>query len=73
MSTPPYEVHTLKIRKDGNQFIVFSEGVRGGKDYESDTFRVPSIINEKNKILIFGSDGTLSQEIIKLIDKTQLS
>jgi len=29
---------------EGNQFVVFSEGVRGGRDYESDTFRVPSIV-----------------------------
>ena len=27
---------------------------------------------KKNKILIFGSDGTLSQEIIKLIDKNSI-
>ena len=47
VSTPPYEVHALKIQKNGNQFIVFSEGLRGGKDYESDTYRVPSIIDEK--------------------------
>ena len=46
VSTPPYEVHALKISKQGNQFIVFSEGIRGGKDYEVDTFRVPSIIND---------------------------
>jgi dTDP-4-dehydrorhamnose 3,5-epimerase-like enzyme len=46
VSTPPYEIHALKISKQGNQFIVFSEGLRGGKDYEADTFRVPSIIND---------------------------
>ena len=46
VSTPPYEIHALKISKKGNQFIVFSEGVRGGKDYEADTFRVPSIIDD---------------------------
>tara|TARA_B100000795_G_C22346125_1_gene266908 strand:- start:10 stop:417 length:408 start_codon:yes stop_codon:yes gene_type:complete len=46
VSTPPYEIHALKISKKGNQFIVFSEGIRGGKDYEADTFRVPSIIND---------------------------
>ena len=46
VSTPPYEIHALKISKQGNQFIVFSEGIRGGKDYEADTFRVPSIIND---------------------------
>jgi len=40
ISTPPLELHALVIRDDGNEFIVFSEGVRGGSDYESDTFRV---------------------------------
>ena len=46
VSTPPFEIHALKIGSEGNEFIVFSEGTRGGKDYESDTFRVNSIINE---------------------------
>ena len=45
ISTGPYEIHALKIGPDGNEFIVFSEGIRGGKDYESDTFRVNNIIN----------------------------
>ena len=44
ISTPPYEIHALKINENGNEFIVFSEGKRGGKDYESDTYRVKSII-----------------------------
>ena len=45
VTTPPLEIHALKILPEGNQFIVFSEGLRGGKDYELDTFRVkPSII-----------------------------
>ena len=44
VSTPPNEIHALVIREDGYQFIVFSEGVRGGTDYESDTFRVDSIV-----------------------------
>jgi dTDP-4-dehydrorhamnose 3,5-epimerase-like enzyme len=44
ITTKPYEIHTLKITEEGNEFIVFSEGKRGGKDYESDTFRVDSII-----------------------------
>jgi dTDP-4-dehydrorhamnose 3,5-epimerase-like enzyme len=44
ISTPPYEIHTLKITEKGNTFIVFSEGKRGGADYESDTFRVSPII-----------------------------
>lgn len=50
VTTPPYEVHSLEFPED-NQFIVFSEGKRGGKDYESDTFRVtPSIIEKKRKL-----------------------
>ena len=44
VTTPPLEVHALKILEKGNQFIVFSEGLRGGSDYESDTFRVDSIV-----------------------------
>lgn len=44
VTTKPYEIHTLKITDEGNEFIVFSEGKRGGRDYESDTFRVDSII-----------------------------
>ena len=44
VTTKPYEIHTLKITEEGNEFVVFSEGKRGGKDYESDTFRVPSIL-----------------------------
>ncbi len=44
VSTPPFEIHTLKIGKDGNSFVVFSSGLRGGKDYESDTYRVDPII-----------------------------
>lgn len=44
ISTEPYEIHTLKITDKGNEFVVFSMGKRGGMDYESDTFRVDSII-----------------------------
>lgn len=43
VSTPPLEVHALEILEP-NQFVVFSHGVRGGQDYESDTFRVPPIL-----------------------------
>jgi len=46
ISTPPLEIHALKIGEKGNQFIVFSKGIRGGVDYEKDTFRVSSIINK---------------------------
>lgn len=44
ISTPPFEIHALKITEEGNEFVVFSEGKRGGKDYESDTYRVENII-----------------------------
>jgi dTDP-4-dehydrorhamnose 3,5-epimerase-like enzyme len=43
VSTPPYEIHALEILEP-NQFVVFSHGIRGGDDYESDTFRVPPIL-----------------------------
>ena len=46
VQTPPNEMHALKIRIDGNEFVVFTVGKRGGKDYESDTYRFyPSLIN----------------------------
>ena len=44
VTSPPYEVHAMKILEDNTQFVVFSQGLRGGKDYEADTYRVPSII-----------------------------
>ena len=46
ITTEPYEIHALRITDEGNEFIVFSEGKRGGMDYESDTYRVDSIIGE---------------------------
>jgi len=45
ITTEPYEIHALRITDEGNEFIVFTEGKRGGMDYESDTYRVDSIIN----------------------------
>lgn len=44
VTTPPLEIHALKIGPYGNEFIVFTEGLRGGLDYEKDTYRVPTII-----------------------------
>ena len=42
--TPRNEMHALKITKN-NEFIVFTTGLRGGKDYEADTFRFkPTLI-----------------------------
>ncbi len=50
VTTPPNEVHALEILED-NQFIVFTEGKRGGIDYESDTFRVtPTLIKKKEML-----------------------
>jgi dTDP-4-dehydrorhamnose 3,5-epimerase-like enzyme len=43
VSTPPFEIHALEILEP-NQFVVFSHGLRGGQDYESDTFRVTPIL-----------------------------
>jgi quercetin dioxygenase-like cupin family protein len=46
VSTPPNEIHALRYLDDEeSEFIVFSEGPRGGADYESDTFRVDSILD----------------------------
>src|SRR5579872_2249390 len=57
VSTPPNEVHALEILED-NQFIVFSEGKRGGKDYESDTYRVsPSLMKNYRVLHPTGSAG----------------
>ena len=48
VETPPKEMHALKIGKKGNEFIVFTIEKRGGKDYESDTYRfIPSLIGSK--------------------------
>jgi len=45
VTNTPNEVHSLRILEDDTEFITFSEGVRGGSDYEKDTFRVePSLI-----------------------------
>jgi dTDP-4-dehydrorhamnose 3,5-epimerase-like enzyme len=46
ITTEPYEIHALRVTDEGNEFIVFSEGKRGGMDYESDTFRVDTIIGK---------------------------
>jgi len=43
VSTPPFEIHALEILEP-NQFIEFTQGVRVGQDYESDTYRVPPIL-----------------------------
>jgi hypothetical protein len=45
----PNEIHAMKAGLDGCTFIAFAEGPRGGEDYESDTYRVESII-PKDKV-----------------------
>lgn len=48
VSTPPNEIHALRYLDDvESEFIVFSEGPRGGADYEADTFRTDSIFDGK--------------------------
>jgi len=45
IETPPYEIHAIRMLED-NIFVVMAKGMRGGKDYEKDTFRFPvSLIN----------------------------
>lgn len=57
VTTPPNEIHALEILED-NQFLAFSEGKRGGEDYESDTFRVtPSIMKKYRETHPTGSAG----------------
>lgn len=38
--TEPFERHAMIARED-TTFLVFTHGVRGGEDYEKDTFRLP--------------------------------
>jgi len=38
------EIHALRIGDRGCLFMAFTEGLRGGQDYESDTFRVDNIM-----------------------------
>ena len=40
----PNEIHAMKTGEHGCTFIAFAEGPRGGEDYESDTYRVDSIV-----------------------------
>lgn len=43
-TSKPGEIHAMKMGPNGCIFMSFSEGPRGGKDYESDTYRTDSII-----------------------------
>ncbi len=42
VSSPPGEVHAMEMLEDTTA-MVFTEGLRGGKDFEKDTFRVKII------------------------------
>lgn len=44
VTSEPNEIHTLKFLDEDSECVVFTEGPRGGVDYESDTFRVNSIV-----------------------------
>ena len=44
ITSDPGEIHALKIGTEGCVFMALTEGLRGGSDYESDTFRVATII-----------------------------
>lgn len=45
MTHKSMEIHTLIADKD-TVFLAFAEGVRGGKDYERDTYRVSPLLQE---------------------------
>lgn len=42
----PMEIHAMKAGPSGCTFVAFAGGPRGGEDYENDTFRVDSIIQD---------------------------
>lgn len=44
IKTNPLEIHAFKFLSKTNTIIVLSSGLRGGKDYEKDTYRVSSIV-----------------------------
>jgi quercetin dioxygenase-like cupin family protein len=44
MISEPGEIHAMRTGEHGCTFLAFAEGPRGGEDYESDTYRVDSII-----------------------------
>ena len=44
IKTMPLEIHAFKFLAKKNTLLIFSSGLRGGKDYEKDTFRVKSIV-----------------------------
>ena len=62
VSTGPFEIHTLLFPED-NEFIVFSSGLRGGKDYEKDTFRVePLVLPDEIKNLVSQNSNLIRKD-----------
>jgi len=48
VTSHPNEIHTLEFLDEDSECVVFTEGERGGVDYEKDTYRVDSIIYDVN-------------------------
>ena len=44
MTHEPYEIHTF-IAEEDTVFLAFADGLRGGEDYEKDTYRVEKPLN----------------------------
>jgi len=61
VSTHPLEIHTLLFPSD-NEFIVFSSGLRGGKDYEKDTYRVEPLVIPKEIENLISKDSSLERQ-----------
>ena len=62
VTTLPFEIHTLLFPED-NEFVVFSSGLRGGKDYEGDTYRVePLELPEEIRTLISDDPKLMRQK-----------
>ena len=53
VTSGPGEVHAMHFTGDST-IMVFSQGLRGGKDYEADTFRVPLIKLVSGKVEVQG-------------------
>lgn len=43
ITSEPNELHAMRML-EYTEFVAFTEGLRGGQDYETDTYRVVSII-----------------------------
>ena len=47
VTSPPNEIHALRIGDAGCTFLAFSSGPRGGGSYEAETTRTENIIGEQ--------------------------